>query len=139
MTVGNVHGKYANPDPKLDLPRLERIRDISACSSYSPLLSSRQAHTFEAGGGVIGNHGTLLALHGASGLPSSQVRGSIDLGVCKFNVNTEVRAAAVEFLLGGVGQSREKKTSGTDILGLLDGSVTSMRSVIEQKMREFDP
>lgn len=144
VTVGNVHGKYANADPKLDLPRLQQIRDASsACFAYSPFLpSSQRAHHInsEAGGGIVGNHGVLLALHGASGLPSSQVRGSINLGVCKFNVNTEVRAAVVEFLMGGAGQAEERnKISGTDILGLLDGSVAAMRSVIEQKMREFDP
>ncbi len=33
-----------------------------------------------------------LVLHGASGLPSDTVKKCISMGVCKFNVNTEVRS-----------------------------------------------
>lgn len=129
VTVGNVHGKYANPNPKLDLPRLERIRDASSRSSQGALDP-------QAGRGASEKQGTLLALHGASGLPSGQVRRSIELGVCKFNVNTEVRTAAVDFWQGG---AQGVEVRGSDILGLLDGSVDVMRSVIEAKMRQFDP
>lgn len=43
---------------------------------------------------------SLLVLHGASGLPPALVHASIQRGVCKFNVNTEVRAAAMRVVTG---------------------------------------
>ena len=69
VTIGNVHGKYARQPPQLDWARLDAVRA-------------------EAGE-------TPLVLHGASGLPDDMLRRAIRAGICKFNVNTEVRAAAV--------------------------------------------
>jgi tagatose 1,6-diphosphate aldolase GatY/KbaY len=64
VSIGNVHGTYARP-PQLDWTRLERIH--------------------RAVGDVP------LSLHGASGLPDGDVRRAISLGICKVNVNTELR------------------------------------------------
>lgn len=131
VTVGNVHGRYARPDPQLDLPRLGLIRNAAARvspqylverSTTTPQLKDRRGQT----------HGSLLAMHGASGLPDSQVKASIELGVSKFNVNTEVRNAALEFLLKGKSQEQ-------DMLMLLNGVTAKMRSVIQGKMAQFDP
>ena len=69
VTIGNVHGQYLHP-PKLDFPRLEAIR--SAVPFNFPLV-----------------------LHGASGLSEELIGGAISRGVCKFNVNTDLRAAAM--------------------------------------------
>jgi len=64
VSIGNVHGSYAST-PSLDWDRLERIRE---------------------------RVGELpLALHGASGLPPDDVRRAVSLGICKVNVNTELR------------------------------------------------
>ena len=41
-----------------------------------------------------------LVLHGASGLPAELVHAVIRRGVCKFNVNTEVREACMRVLRG---------------------------------------
>lgn len=71
VSIGNVHGRYAAP-PRLDWARLERIRER------------------------VG--GTPLSLHGASGLPDEDVRRAIALGVCKVNVNTELRGRYLEEL-----------------------------------------
>lgn len=137
VTVGNVHGRYAKPNPRLDLARLGLVKDAAAGAPDSPLVSSMSA-----------SPGTLLAIHGASGLPESQVKAAISLGVCKFNVNTEVRTAAVDFWLGVGGMSASGEggvgkqagaTSKVDLLPVLDESVAKMSAVIEQKMLEFDP
>jgi tagatose 1,6-diphosphate aldolase GatY/KbaY len=71
VSIGNVHGTYAAP-PALDWSRLERIRAAV--------------------------DGTPLSLHGASGLPDDDVRRAIALGVCKVNVNTEVRGRYLDEL-----------------------------------------
>lgn len=77
VTIGNVHGKYATPDPQLDFPRLERIRQAAAAKDIP------------------------LVLHGASGLPQATVREAIARRICKFNVNTEVRTAAKQAVKDG--------------------------------------
>lgn len=144
VTVGNVHGRYARPDPRLDLPRLRLIRDAAACvsplnldersttqSTRTPQLRDRKGRT----------HGTLLAMHGASGLPDSQVQASIEFGVSKFNVNTEVRNAALDYLLNGGPPvpEQDKPSVKVDMLTLLNGVTTKMSSVIQTKMLQFDP
>jgi tagatose 1,6-diphosphate aldolase GatY/KbaY len=69
VTIGNVHGRYLSP-PKLDLERLSFIR--RSVSSRIPLV-----------------------LHGASGLDTKWIGECILRGISKFNVNTEMREAAV--------------------------------------------
>jgi len=64
VSIGNVHGHYASA-PSLDWARLERIRKLVDVP---------------------------LSLHGASGLPDADVRRAVAAGICKVNVNTELRA-----------------------------------------------
>jgi tagatose 1,6-diphosphate aldolase GatY/KbaY len=64
VSIGNVHGSYAST-PILHWDRLERIRER------------------------VGD--LPLALHGASGLTPDDVRRAVSLGICKVNVNTELR------------------------------------------------
>jgi tagatose 1,6-diphosphate aldolase GatY/KbaY len=64
VSIGNVHGTYAAP-PRLEWDRLGRIRER------------------------VGD--VPLSLHGASGLAAADVRRAVSLGVCKVNVNTELR------------------------------------------------
>jgi ketose-bisphosphate aldolase len=65
VSIGNVHGTYAEP-PRLDWERLSEIRDQTD---------------------------THLSLHGASGLAAEDLARAIDLGVTKVNVNLELRQA----------------------------------------------
>lgn len=103
VTIGNVHGKYQG-EPKLDFKRLEAIRQ----SVDVPLV-----------------------LHGASGLPEGMIRQSIKLGVCKFNVNTEVRQAYLDALKSA------DSLSSPDLLELMEGAIAAMESVISQKLQLF--
>jgi len=80
VSIGNVHGVYREP-PALDWPRLEAIRKRVAVP---------------------------LSLHGASGLPNTDVSQAISLGIAKVNLNLELRrryldvtAELVEDLLPG--------------------------------------
>ncbi len=70
VCIGNVHGRYPRP-PQFDFERLAAVRDAVSLP---------------------------LVLHGTSGVPDDMVRRCIELGVCKFNVNTEVRQAYVAAL-----------------------------------------
>jgi tagatose 1,6-diphosphate aldolase GatY/KbaY len=104
VCIGNVHGHYRG-EPRLDFERLDAIgRAVSV-----PLV-----------------------LHGASGLPEALVRRSIELGVCKFNVNTEVRGA-----YAGVLREALATPKPPDLLELMQRAIAGMREVVADKLRLF--
>ncbi len=104
VTIGNVHGKYRS-EPRLDFDRLAQVRqrlDIP------------------------------LVLHGASGLPALMIQRSIELGVCKFNVNTEVRQKYLEFW-----REYGKADSQVDLLDCQKAATAAMQEIVAQKIRLF--
>ncbi|WP_172370794.1 class II fructose-bisphosphate aldolase [Sporosarcina jiandibaonis] len=68
--IGTVHGLYKG-EPNIDLQLLEEIQQAVDVP---------------------------LVLHGGSGTPDAIVKQTIELGICKVNVNTEVSMAAVSYL-----------------------------------------
>lgn len=62
-SYGNVHGIYKN-EPNLDIERIRKISELS---------------------------GMPLSLHGGSGIPEEQIKAAIQAGICKININTEIR------------------------------------------------
>ncbi|MEM8611832.1 MAG: class II fructose-bisphosphate aldolase [Cyanobacteria bacterium P01_H01_bin.105] len=104
VTIGNVHGQY-HSEPRLDFDRLAKIRqrlDIP------------------------------LVLHGASGLPALMIQHSIELGVSKFNVNTEVRQKYLQFW-----REYGKTNSQRDLLDCQKASTGAMQEIVAQKIRLF--
>jgi len=104
VCIGNVHGVYKAP-PQLDFDRLAAIRQAVSVP---------------------------LVLHGASGLPADQISRSIDLGVRKFNVNTELRAAYVDSL-----RRRLAETKVLDVLDLMQEAVDAMQTIVTEKLTLF--
>jgi tagatose 1,6-diphosphate aldolase GatY/KbaY len=102
VAVGNVHGHYSGT-PKLDWRRLEKIQGLSPVP---------------------------LSLHGASGLPEEDLRRAVSLGVAKFNVNTELRAAYFRFLEDELGD----KAATLNLKSLCDGVVEAVQEVVEPKL-----
>jgi tagatose 1,6-diphosphate aldolase GatY/KbaY len=102
VSIGNVHGRYAAP-PQLDWERLAAIRDEVEVP---------------------------LSLHGASGLPDSDVRRAIALGVCKVNVNTEIRERYLAELEAGLPAARD----GLRLLDLEAGIVDAVAAVVAAKI-----
>jgi len=104
VCIGNVHGHYPG-EPRLDFERLDAIqRTVSV-----PLV-----------------------LHGASGLPDAMIRRSIELGITKFNVNTEVRAAYLAAL-----RERMEATDSPDLLDLMQSAIAAMQPVVSAKLQLF--
>ena len=95
VAVGNVHGHYSGV-PKLDWRRLQEVRDLSPVP---------------------------LSLHGASGLPEEDLRRAVTLGVAKFNVNTELRAAYFRRL----GEELGARAAKLNLKGLGDGVVGAVQ------------
>jgi tagatose 1,6-diphosphate aldolase GatY/KbaY len=105
VAVGNVHGHYSGT-PNLDWRRLEEIR---------------------------GRIPVLLSLHGASGLPEGDLRRAVSLGVAKFNVNTELRAA----FFGLLEDELVHKAATLDLKSLGEGVVEAVQEVVEAKLSAF--
>lgn len=78
VAIGTAHGFYKG-EPKLDFERLSKIRDVVDI---------------------------MLVLHGASGVPDKDIMKAIELGICKVNFATELRAAMTE----GVRDALEDKS-----------------------------
>jgi tagatose 1,6-diphosphate aldolase GatY/KbaY len=104
VCIGNVHGHY-HGEPKLDFERLEAIQRL-----------------------VI----VPLVLHGASGLSDSFIHRSIDYGVRKFNVNTEVREAYLAALHASL--QKDKKP---DLIDVMNDVILAMQAVVVSKLRLF--
>jgi tagatose 1,6-diphosphate aldolase GatY/KbaY len=102
VCIGNIHGRYRG-EPRLDFDRLDAIRKAVSVP---------------------------LVLHGASGLPEGMVRRAIELGVCKFNVNTELREAYL-------GALREHLAESPDLLALMHTATDAMKGVVRAKLQLF--
>jgi tagatose 1,6-diphosphate aldolase GatY/KbaY len=104
VCIGNVHGHYRGA-PQLDFARLERLRWTVPIP---------------------------LVLHGASGVPAPMVRRAIELGVCKLNVNTEMRDAYLVALADVVSTGERP-----DLLELMSAATDAMQAVVAAKLRLF--
>ncbi|KAL5815452.1 hypothetical protein ACOSQ4_026093 [Xanthoceras sorbifolium] len=103
VCIGNVHGKYPPSGPNL---RLDLLKDL---------------HTLSSKKGVI------LVLHGASGLSKELIKGCIERGVRKFNVNTEVRKAYMDSL----------SSPNKDLVHIMASAKEAMKAVVAEKMHLF--
>ncbi|KAM3703066.1 hypothetical protein ACB098_04G067500 [Castanea mollissima] len=103
VCVGNVHGKYPASGPNL---RLDLLKDL--CT-------------------LCLKKGVFLVLHGASGLSKELIKGCIERGVRKFNVNTEVRKAYMDSL----------NNPSKDLVYVMASAKEAMKAVVAEKMHLF--
>jgi len=104
VCIGNIHGHY-HQTPQLDFARLQSIRE----SVSLPLV-----------------------LHGTSGLPDDMISKSIGLGVCKFNVNTEVRTAYLEAVRQLIADN-----SRVELVQIINASIEAIKTPIREKIKLF--
>ncbi len=104
VCIGNIHGKYTQP-PNLDF---ERLSEIEKCT------------------------GIPLVLHGTSGLPDETIEKAICLGVCKFNVNTEIRSAYLNSL-----SKLFRKEKNPELVDVMKYCMDAMTKPIKEKIRLF--
>ena len=72
-----------------------------------------------------------LVLHGGSGLSDDLINRSIELGVRKLNVNTEVRQAYMFSL------QESLKSEKPDVSSVMEAAMIAMSQVISSKIRLF--
>ncbi|KAL2344126.1 hypothetical protein Fmac_005411 [Flemingia macrophylla] len=103
VCIGNAHGKYPASGPNL---RFDLLKELHA---------------------LCLKKGVFLVLHGASGLNEELVKECINLGVRKFNVNTEVRKAFMDSLV----------TPKKDLVHVMASAKEAMKVVVAEKMHLF--
>ncbi len=105
VAIGTAHGPYKG-EPKLDFDRLKAIREIVDIP---------------------------LVLHGASGVPGESIHRSIEIGIRKINIDTEVRQAFTR----GVNKVLKEKPDEYDPRKILAPAKEEMKEIIRTKMRLF--
>ncbi len=105
VAIGNAHGMPL-PEEKLDFSRLAQIRERVPVP---------------------------LVLHGASSTPAQDIKKIISLGICKINIDTDIRIAfsqnIKEFL-----STHQNVTDPREILG---SAMMAVQRVVEQKIELF--
>lgn len=126
VTIGNVHGKYIQP-PQLDFARLAAISEaVRSVKDEDRLPDS------------VVSGPVKLVLHGASGLSQALINNAMAHGVCKFNVNTDLREAVLDVFTSTFGGS--SATSGKkkpDVLPLMQLTTAAMQDVALKKLELF--
>lgn len=104
VCIGNIHGKYSRP-PELDFGLLGRLKNVVSVP---------------------------LVLHGTSGLPDEMITAAIQSGVCKFNVNTELRMAYL-----GTMKKMFDDDKKVELVEIMEESMNAMMIPIQEKMKLF--
>jgi len=108
VSVGNFHGIDVNVvSPHLKLDRLKEIEEKIK---------------------------TPLVLHGGSGTPTEDLKKSIQLGIVKININTDVRLAFSHVLR----QSLQTNKESIVPYQYLPESIKAVQKTVEEKIRLFD-
>ncbi len=105
IAIGTAHGQYKGT-PKLDFERLKQITALVK---------------------------TPIVLHGSSGVPSEALREAIALGVCKVNIDTNIREA---FVLAAR-QVLERDAKEIDPRKMLGPAREAATVIIREKIRIF--
>ena len=103
VAVGNSHGDYKFP-PKLDFDRIAAIREATNLP---------------------------LVLHGGSGLTDEDFRKTVELGVCKVNIFTDIDKA------GKAGVEEGLAAGAKTMMGLIPYEIAAMKKVVANKIALF--
>ncbi|PLO62505.1 tagatose-bisphosphate aldolase, partial [Klebsiella michiganensis] len=102
VAIGTAHGLYTKK-PKIDFQRLAEIREVVDIP---------------------------LVLHGASDVPDEYVRRTIELGVCKVNVATELKIA----FAAAVKKWFAENPQGNDPRYYMRVGMNAMKEVVRSKI-----
>jgi len=105
VAIGNAHGFYKGV-PKLDFDRLAAIRDRVSVP---------------------------LVLHGASGIPDYQITKAVETGVCKINIDTEIRNAFIRTMQAFTQENPDQ----IDPRKVFAPCIDAMQAIVEHKIDIF--
>lgn len=105
IAIGTAHGQYKG-EPKLDFDRLAEIKKLVNIP---------------------------IVLHGSSGVPDESISKAIELGVCKINIDTNIREAFV----GKMREIIEDNPKEIDPRKILGPAKEATIEIIREKIRLF--
>lgn len=105
VSIGNAHGWYKDK-PELDFDRLRKIADVVDIP---------------------------LVLHGASGIGDEDIRKSIEIGITKINIDTEIREA----FRNGVRDYLKDNPEQIDPRKILAPAMDNMYETVKRKIEIF--
>jgi fructose/tagatose bisphosphate aldolase len=76
-----------------------------------------------------------LVLHGGSGIPNNQIKQAIQLGVCKFNVGTELLTSFSNELAHYFTKGGYKEKNGFDPRNYMPKGLNKTREVVIEKIK----
>ena len=109
--IGNIHGKYPENWAGLSFETLEAVRKATG---HLPLV-----------------------LHGGTGIPEDMVKKSIDMGVCKININTECQLAFTAEVRKYIEEGKDLVGKGFDPRKLLKPGTEAIKQTVRDKMEMF--
>lgn len=107
VSVGNSHGISFNED-KLQFERIANIKE------------------------KVGDL-AVLVLHGGSGIPDEDIQKAVSLGICKININTELRIAFTDAFKKYFTENPDETTP----YKYLDAPIEAMQKVVSGKIKVF--
>lgn len=105
IAIGTAHGQYKG-EPRLDFERLKKIKEMIKIP---------------------------IVLHGSSGVPDEAIKKAIELGVCKVNIDTNIREAFV----GAMRKVIAKDSNEIDPRKILGPAREATVEIIREKIRLF--
>ena len=126
--IGTAHGAFKfKGEPKLDFGRLKQVRDRTGL----PLVLHGASSVPEAVVARAEKYGAKVA--GARGVPMEDIRHAIRLGVCKVNVDTDLRLA----LVGSIRQVLAGQPGEIDPRRILGPARDAMTEIVRDRIRAF--
>lgn len=109
IAIGNAHGLYKSA-PKLNFAQLEKLHERVNCP---------------------------LVLHGSSGIGVQDLQKAIDLGIRKFNINTEISTTAVKAVRDYLAQNPYEQNPNLRFETVLKDARSKMADKIMEFMQIF--
>jgi fructose-bisphosphate aldolase class II len=126
--IGTAHGAFKfKGEAKLDFDRLARVRDLSGI----PLVLHGASNVPEAIVALATRYGAKVA--GARGVPTAEIQRAIRLGVCKVNVDTDLRLA----LVSAIRQVLTEQPAEIDPRRILGSARDAMTEIVRARIRAF--
>lgn len=108
--IGNIHGPYPSTWKSLNFEALNELSN--AC-------------------------GIGMVLHGGSGIPADQIQKSIQNGIAKININTELQIANAQAIWAYVESGEAKKGKNFDPRKLYAPGIKAMDKTVREKINEL--
>lgn len=132
IAIGTSHGAYKfKGEAKLDFDRLVLINEKLAAAGFEkyPIVLHGASSVDPAVIEMCNQYGG--ALKGASGIPYDMLRKAASLGVCKINMDTDIRLA----MTAGIRKNFAEKPEAFDPRGYLGVGRDMIQELVENKIK----